>query len=265
MVDCHTHVFPPKVAARLAATIGEEFGRLPAGDGSAPDLLKHLDRAGLEGALCFTAALKPDQMIPANSWMIRLRREEPRLIPLGTVHPHHPDWPAELDRLEGNGIRGLKIHPDLAGIPLQAQDWKEIWRHAAGRFFILVHMGPTHMGGASMSHPQDLAHIMDTHPRLRVIAAHLGGIGQWEAALNDLAGRDLFLDTSCCAEVINPELFCRLASRHAPSRLLFGSDYPLFSPARELEKLSRLLSGCGLSISEILDNGKSLAAMLQPA
>lgn len=264
MVDCHTHVFPPKVAPRLAAAIGREFGRQPIGDGSVPDLLKHLDQAGLTRAICFTAALKPDQMIPANSWMIRLRREEPRLIPLGTIHPHHPDWPAELERLDRHGIRGLKIHPDLTGIALQAPDWVDVWRQAAGRFVVLIHMGPAHPGGSSISLPSDLAKIMDDHPQLRVIAAHLGGVGQWEDALATLAGRDLFLDTSCCGQTISPDLFCRLLNRHSPQRVLFGSDYPLFAPKSELDSLNRLLTLCGLRAADILRNGQQLAAALQP-
>ena len=96
MIDCHTHVFPPKIGPKLAAAIGREFGRDPAGDGSPEDLLAHLDRAGLTHAVCFTAALRPDQMIPANSWMLALRRAHSRLIPLGTVHPDHPAWEDEL-------------------------------------------------------------------------------------------------------------------------------------------------------------------------
>lgn len=39
MIDCHVHVFPLKVGAKLADAIGEEFGRAPAGDGSVTDLL----------------------------------------------------------------------------------------------------------------------------------------------------------------------------------------------------------------------------------
>jgi hypothetical protein len=93
MVDCHTHVFPPKIGPRLAAAIGREFGREPAGDGSAENLLAQLTEAGLSQAICFTAALRPDQMIPANSWMIGLRTDPTHtLIPMGTVHPEHPAW-----------------------------------------------------------------------------------------------------------------------------------------------------------------------------
>lgn len=264
MVDCHTHVFPPKIGPRLAAAIGREFGCEPAGDGSAEDLFRHLDRAGLSRAVCFTAALRPDQMIPANSWMIGLRRTHDRLIPLGTVHPGHPAWEAELDRLERNGIRGLKIHPDLSGIPLASPDWEPLWEAARGRFLIMLHMGPARIGETTVSRPAGLARILDRHRDLRVVAAHLGGLGLWDETLEFLAGRDIYMDTSCCHDVVPPDLLSNILNRHDPGRIVFGSDYPLFSPAAEREGLTRALAGAAAHATGVLENGEVLAAELQP-
>jgi len=261
--DCHTHVFPPRIGPRLAAAVGREFGRDPAGDGSAEDLLKHLDRAGLDGAICFTAALKPDQMIPANSWMISVGRAHARLIPLGAVHPAHPAWPDELDRLERHGIKGLKIHPDLAGIPLASPLWEPLWEAARNRFLIMIHMGPTKPGGPTLSRPRDLAVILDQHPGLRVVAAHLGGLHLWEETLTHLAGRDLDLDTSCCPGVVPPAVLTSLLRQHGPERIVFGSDYPLYAPHGELATLGRLLAPLGLSAEQILKNGTRLTSSLQ--
>ena len=264
MVDCHTHVFPPKIGPRLAAAIGREFGCEPAGDGSPEDLFRHLDRTGLSRAVCFTAALRPDQMIPANSWMITLRRTYDRLIPLGTVHPGHPAWEAELDRLERNGIRGLKIHPDLSGIPLASPVWSPLWEAARGRFLIMLHMGPARLGEGTVSRPADLARILDLHPGLRVVAAHLGGLGLWEETLEFLAGRDIYMDTSCCHGAVPPDLLAAIVNRHEPGLVVFGSDYPLFSPQSEWKALARALSAAGIDAARILENGKALAEELQP-
>lgn len=264
MVDCHTHVFPPKIGPKLAAAIGREFGRDPAGDGSAEDLFQHLDRAGLARAVCFTAALRPDQMIPANSWMLSLRRAHPRLVPLGAVHPEHQAWEQELMRLERGGIRGLKIHPDLAGIPLDSPLWDPVWESARGRFLVMLHMGPSKAGGTTLSRPRDLARVLDRHPGLRVVAAHLGGLGLWEDTLAHLAGRDVDMDTSCCHDSIPPRLFSALLDRHDRERILFGSDYPLFAPQDQCETLERILKPLGIPLSRILENGKALAESLQP-
>lgn len=264
MVDGHTHVFPPKIGPRLAAAIGREFGREPEGDGSVMDLFSHLDAAGLEQAVCFTAALRPDQMIPANSWMIGLRREHARLIPLGTVHPGHPAWGEELDRLERNGIRGLKIHPDLTGIPLDSPLWDPVWEAARGRFLVMVHMGPARPGGQTVSRPREMAAVLRRHRGLEVVAAHLGGLGMWEETLDHLAGMDIYMDTSCCHGLIAPPVMAALLNGHDRERILFGSDYPLFSPRREREALVRLLAGLGVPESAVMGNGKHLLARLQP-
>jgi predicted TIM-barrel fold metal-dependent hydrolase len=263
MIDCHTHVFPPKIAPKLTAAIGRDLGLRPAGDGTAEDLIQHLDRAGLSHALCFTAALRPDQMIPANSWMLSLRRAHPRLIPLGTVHPDHPAWEAELDRLERNGIRGLKIHPDLTGIALDSSRWDSLWEAAQGRFSIMVHMGPVREAGTTLSRPRDLAMVLKRFPDLTVIAAHLGGLYLWEETLAHLAGRNVYMDTSCCPGVIPDSAFEAILKRHDPERILFGSDYPLFAPDTQQTALALLLNGIGLSVEKVFQNGTRLARRLQ--
>jgi predicted TIM-barrel fold metal-dependent hydrolase len=263
MIDVHTHVFPPKIGPRLAAAIGREFGREPAGDGSPEDLASHLAAAGLSRAVCFTAALRPDQMIPANSWMIGLRRTQSHLIPLGTVHPGHPSWETELGRLQRNGIFGLKIHPDLAGIPLRSPAWDPVWEAVRGRFLVMVHMGPVRPGEPTISRPRDLAAVMDRHKGLEVVAAHLGGLGLWEETLEHLAGRDVYMDTSCCHDAIPVTALGALLMRHEHGRILFGSDYPLFSPKTERPALARLLAQLRVPERAILDNGTLLAMRLQ--
>jgi len=264
MVDCHTHVFPPRIGPRLAAAIGREFGREPAGDGSAADLFGHLDQAGLTRAICFTAALRPDQMIPANSWMIELRHTHARLIPLGTIHPEHPAWEKELDRLERNGIHGLKIHPDLAGIPLESPVWDPLWEAARDRFLLMMHMGPARNGGETVSRPRDLARILDRHRNLRVVAAHMGGLGQWAETLECLAGRDVYMDTSCCHESMPVRTMGAILDHHDHERVIFGSDYPLFAPKAERTALARLLAPLRISEEMLHRNGELLAESLQP-
>jgi predicted TIM-barrel fold metal-dependent hydrolase len=263
MIDCHTHVFPTKIAPRMTASIARDLGRDPAGDGSVENLLAHLDQAGLRQAVCFTAALRPDQMIPANSWMLSLRKSQSRLIPLGTVHPDHPAWESELVRLEESSIRGLKLHPDLSGIPLDSPRWNRVWEAAQGRFVVMLHMGPIAKGGKTLSRPRDLATILRNFPRLEVIAAHLGGLYLWEEALEHLAGKNVFMDTSCCPRLIDEQAFAAIVRRHDPERILFGSDYPLFAPREECARLSSLLATVGASAERVLGNGSRLAKRLQ--
>ena len=54
-----------------------------------------------------------------------------------------------------------------------------------------------------------------------------------------------------------------LLARHDRSRILFGSDYPLFSPKTERPALARLLAKLRVPERAILENGTALAQRLQ--
>jgi len=127
----------------------------------------------------------------------------------------------------------------------------------------MIHMGPVRKGGTTLSRPRDLAMVLNHFPGLAVIAAHLGGLYLWEETLAHLAGRDLYMDTSCCPGVIPASAFEAILKRHDPGRILFGSDYPLFSPDEQLTALTRLLTSIGMSPEMVIENGAGLARRLQ--
>lgn len=262
MIDCHAHVFPPNAASKLLTSLAAVFGQPPAGKGTVDDLAAHLRQAGISRAFCLTAALRPKQTIGANTWMISLKRIAPFLIPFGTVHPEHPGWETELDRLEQNGIHGLKIHPDLCGIALDDPRWHPVWEAAKNRFVIITHMGPAVPNQPTLSPPRALARVLDAFPGLHVVAAHLGGLFLWQEALQELAGRDLYFDTSSCVHAIPPALFTAITTRHDPARILFGSDYPLHAPGNALLALEQLLARSPLDLADLQENGRRLAHAL---
>jgi predicted TIM-barrel fold metal-dependent hydrolase len=92
----------------------------------------------------------------------------------------------------------------------------------------------------------------------------LGGLGLWDETLEHLAGKDIYMDTSCCHDAIPAPAMGALLARHDRGRILFGSDYPLFSPKAERLALARLLAKLRVSDCVILDNGTRLAQNLQP-
>ena len=105
---------------------------------------------------------------------------------------------------------------------------------------MLIHIGEEVPSDQNRSTPRKVAAILDRFPRLRIIAAHMGGYRFWEQALEVLAGRDLYLDTSSAQRFMAPALFRQLVTRHGASWILFGSDYPVWSPAEELAALRQL-------------------------
>ena len=81
--------------------------------------------------------------------------------------------------------------------------------------------------------PEALARIAEAVPELTLIAAHLGGVLQWDEAERLLVGRkNVYLDTAFASHSIDPGQFERIVQRHGAERILFASDCPWDSPVQ---------------------------------
>lgn len=242
--DAHTHVFPAGIAAKAVHFLEEYYHRSWAGDGSADDLLRLMDEAGVEKALVFASATKPEQVRSVNNFMAQLQTESKgRFYAFGTLHPDHPENAAELERIVELGLHGLKVHPDFQHIYIDEPKMMRIYEAVGDRMPIVFHMGDRR---TDFSSPWRLAKVLDDLPHLRVIAAHFGGYSEWDEVKRHLLGRDLWMDTSSTFwELPAPEAR-ELALRHGIDRILLGSDYPAVSPAQAIADVR----GMGLSDEE---------------
>ncbi|WP_457571900.1 amidohydrolase family protein [Desulfovulcanus sp.] len=196
MLDVHTHIFPPRIAHRLLKELQARYGISPVGSDLAEDLIRRLKKSGFSRAVVHTAATAPAQVIPANNWSIEIKKRYPELIPFGTIHPGFDRWEKELNRLEKNGIKGLKLHPDFQGFWLNDKRLEAIFEAIGEKFFLMIHIGDRLPAHKSPSCPVKLRQIIKKFPQLKIIAAHLGGYLQWDLALEHIVGKDIFLDTS---------------------------------------------------------------------
>ena len=103
-----------------------------------------------------------------------------------------------------------------------------------------------------------MAAILDDFPHLNVVAAHLGGFRQWSYALDALAGRDVWMDTSSCMKEISDDTLKAILKKHPRDRLVFGTDYPIMDPQDEIDALQRRTHFSDNEIDEILANGTHL-------
>lgn len=256
--DFHTHVFHPKIAQKVLEQLKTHYGITPVGTGLVDDLLAFLSRSGIHRAVVHTAATSADQVTPANNWAITIQKMYPELTAFGTLHPDYENWREELDRLEEKGIRGLKFHPDFQGYDLADPRLDHFFEVIAQRFILMFHVGDRLPPDRNPSSPGKLAAIRDKHPRLIIVAAHLGGYLHWDDALTCLAGTDIYLDTSSSLPFISFELLKKILTRHPLERILFGSDYPLFDASEELRLLSEKAGFTNRQISRLLQNGNDL-------
>ena len=221
--DIHTHAFHPKIAHKAVDHLNTVYHLDCRGDGTIEHLLEREKAAGIDRCIVLCAATAPAQVIPANNYAMKLQREHEEVIGFGTLHPAYVDWEDELERMKAGGLRGIKLHPDFQGFAFM------------------------------------LADLMRSFPRLRVIGAHFGGYQMWDYSLEALGDfENLWIDTSSTTPYVTPSLLQRLLARHSPDRLLFGTDWPLYDPAHELERL-RTMSGLSEdAIERILSNAGRL-------
>ena len=263
-IDIHTHAFHPKIAHKAVDHLNSFYSITCSGDGTIANLLEREQQAGLEKCVVLCAATAPAQVIPANNYAISLQREHPeQVIAFGTVHPAYENWENELARIKAAGIRGIKLHPDFQSFWLDDPRLLPIFEAAQKDFVFEIHIGDRTSPEKNPSCPYKLASILRQFPGMRVIAAHFGGYRMWSHALevfSDNRFENLWFDTSSTTPFATPELAHKLLNTFPRERILFGTDWPLYDPVEELQRLQNL---GGLKDSEmevIMSNASALLA-----
>ena len=103
-----------------------------------------------------------------------------------------------------------------------------------GRLPLMVHCGDSRPQ-LQFSHPRHLAAVLKAFPALVVDAAHLGGWGVWDVAAPLFEHENCFFDVSSCLAFLDGPQLCAIARRYGTERVMFGSDFPIWDPARELQ------------------------------
>ena len=174
------------------------------------------------------------------------------------MHPDYLEIEKELERLEQAGIRGLKFHPDFQNFALNGKRFFQLMECIEDRFILMIHLGDACSADKCNSSPDKLAEVRRNFPKPPIIAAHLGGYRHWELALDTLAGKDVWMDTSSSLPFIAPQTLHQLFATHPRERILFGSDYPLFDPHEEMIRLQNMLHLSDEQLDDFLCAASSL-------
>ncbi len=239
VVDAHAHIFPDKIAERATEGISEFYNLPMSHQGSMGQLLESGDRAGMDGYLVCSTATHPAQAEAINAFISAICEQYPQCIGFAALHPESPILEEEFKKIQSASFKGIKLHPDFQSFNIddpQAYPMYEMIQSAG--FPILMHMGDPHR---TFSTPQRMAKVLRDFPRLRVIAAHLGGYRRWEETAEVLKPSDrLRLDTSSCLGFMEPEDAARFIRKHGAENCFFGVDFPMWDHTEELERFFRL-------------------------
>jgi len=256
IIDFHTHCFPDAIAQKAVSKLAGIGGIPYFSDATVTSNLELMKKRGIDAAVVCSIATNVKQQTNVNNFAIELSSSVPEFYALGSVHPDCPyeDAVSELERLKTSGIRGIKVHPDYMGVCIDDDRFMRIFEKCAKLgLFVVTHAGFDFYSPDKIhASPEQIAHVLDAFPDLKLSAAHFGGNRLNREVYETLVGRDVYIDLSLLAiEPHDDEFIRRILTEHRRDRLLFASDLPWCDPGEELKAIESF----GLD-TELMENIK---------
>lgn len=238
LIDIHTHIYPPAVAHKAAASI-REFYQLNTQemDGTAETLLKKGDEVGIDRFVILPVAVRPDRTRHINNFILEQLAIQPRFIGFGTIHAAMENIADEARYIMDQGLKGIKMHPDTQEFAIDDPRLFPAYEEIQGKLPLIFHMGDARY---NYSHPAQLKCVLDQFPKLQVIAAHFGGYRMYEEAYEFLYHKDCIFDVSSSMMFMKEGDAERYIRIYGAERMAFGTDYPLWDPVLETKRFQQL-------------------------
>lgn len=235
IIDSHAHIFPSKIAKKASNSIGNFYSIPMEYDGTLETLLKVGEENNIDKFIVQSVATTPEQVEPINEFIsYSADKYKDKLIGFATLHPDCENIPKLVDNAIKMNLHGIKLHPDFQFFDIDSKKALKIYEAIEGRLPLLIHMGDQR---TQYSKPSKLAKVLDDFPNLDVIAAHFGGWSEWEDGALQLALKRVYVDTSSSMYALKPHQIRELIDIFGVDNVLFGTDYPMWTPQHEFEIL----------------------------
>lgn len=244
VADVHAHIYPGKIAEKATASVGV-FYEMPMKQIGLPHVLAEAGTsAGIDRFIVSSVATKVTRVASINQFLAGKCKKYPQFDAFAAWHPEVENVEEKLDEIQRDGFLGIKLHPDFQEFYLDAPDMISFYRAAQKRnLVVLFHMGDYR---TDFSSAYRLLRVLEKIPEFTCIAAHLGGFTEWETARKELTGTNVYVDTSSSLFSLSAEQARSSIAHFGVDHTLFGTDFPMWNPAEELERFFSL----GLSEQE---------------
>ena len=246
VIDAHVHLYPDALARKVTPMLANRFGNAPAFDGTVEGCRTKDAADGIAASLNLPVATQPDSVPRTNTFWAQVnetgRGQSPRVASLAAFHPHVADKGAEIERIAAAGFAGIKLHPEYQLFRFNDAAMDDAWA-ALAEFGLVAYL---HAGGERVfrppfhSTPSEIAELHRRFPKLKIVAAHLGGFGMWDEAEATLVGTNVFLDLSHTFFWMDDAQILRMIRQHGADKILFGTDAPWQDPGQVLAAFLRL-------------------------
>ncbi|MBE6787893.1 MAG: amidohydrolase [Ruminococcaceae bacterium] len=248
VIDSHCHIYPEKIAEKAVKGTDNFYGENSVGTGTVSNLLALGQQAGVDHFIVQSVATTPKQVKSINEFIAKEVENSGGLMTgLGTLHPDSEDIKDDVKHLMELGLRGVKLHPDIQAFKIDDYRCLKIYELCEENSLpVLMHTGDNRY---DYSNPNRLLPILDIYKGLTVIGAHLGGWSIWEEAVEAYCQMpNFYVDCSSSFPYLKPETAKKIIRKYGADKVLFGTDYPMWSPKREIE----YFMGLSLDESEII-------------
>lgn len=247
IIDSHCHIYPEKIAAKAILGTDNFYGVCSTEHGMGKELIEKSEQYGIDRFVVQSVATTAKQVGSINEFIANeVEQSGGRFIGLGTLYPDSPDIKGDYLHLKELGLHGVKLHPDIQNFRVDDPRCHKIYELCeADDTPILMHTGDSRYDN---SNPNRLCPILEHYKGLRIIGAHLGGYSIWDEAREKLTQhQNLWVDCSSSFPFISKQKAREIILAYGAERVLFGTDYPMWPPSRELDTLFSL----GLSDDEL--------------
>ena len=238
IIDAHAHIFPEKIAENATVNIGHFYDLPMNSTGMSSKLLESGKKIGVQKYLVCSTATNPRQTSSINTFIANECALHPEFYGFGTTHPDSEDLDADIAQIKELGLHGVKLHPDFQKFNADSPEAFRIYERIEGELPLLIHCGDHRY---DFSAPRRIAAINENFPKLKILAAHLGGYQRWDEAQQCLPGREnVRFDVSSSLAFISPEMAAHMIRKYGVENCFFGSDFPMWSHEEEIERFLAL-------------------------
>ena len=261
-IDTHVHVTPETIS-KNALKIGEKepyfdlLSRTPHNRfATAEEIVAHMEEVGIQRSVVFGFSFRDMGLCQyVNDYVIEKVKQYPdALLGFISVVPGHSQAVYEIERCYQAGLRGIgELFP--AGQPFEISDLKDTKLFAECCMHydlpVIVHVnepiGHDYAGKTSTSF-KEIESFVTHHPNLKIILAHFGGGIFLYEMMKEVKEKfkNVYYDHAASIFLYQPNIYGVMREVGVLDKLLFGSDFPLLSPAR----YEKSIAMSGLTLEE---------------
>jgi predicted TIM-barrel fold metal-dependent hydrolase len=263
IIDFHAHIFSDEMRARRDEYIERDpwFGTLY-GDprrklASAEDVVASMRAAGVDRTVVMGFPWKDGAICREhNDYLLdAISRFPDQLIGFACIQPLDARDAQELERCLNGGMLGMgELGPD--GQKFDVQDKWVLQASAeileARDLPMLIHSSEPighDYEGKGKTHPWKLLKLAQNFPNLKIVMAHWGAGLPFYELMPEVreALSNVYYDSAASSFLYRHDVFPVVSRLVGVDRVLWGTDYPLLSQARFLERVR----SCGLAPDEL--------------